>query len=50
MMLHHIGENAAGRRIEAALLEVYRRSEVRTADLGGTASTDAFTDAVCRLI
>ena len=35
---------------EAALLEVYRRNEVRTADVGGTASTDAFTDAVCRLL
>ncbi len=50
MMLHHMGESDAGRRVEAALLEVYRRGEVRTADVGGTASTDAFTDAVCRLL
>jgi len=47
MMLHHIGEGAAGARIERALLEVYAKREVRTADLGGTASTDRFTDAVC---
>jgi isocitrate dehydrogenase (NAD+) len=47
MMLHHMGEHTAGRRIEAALLEVYRRGEVRTADVGGSASTNAFTDAIC---
>jgi isocitrate dehydrogenase (NAD+) len=50
MMLHHIGEQAAGTRIEAALLDVYRRGESRTADLGGTTSTDAFADAVCKAI
>ncbi|HEX3345901.1 MAG TPA: isocitrate/isopropylmalate dehydrogenase family protein, partial [Polyangiaceae bacterium] len=50
MMLHHIGEQAAGERIEAALLDVYRRGESRTADLGGTTSTDAFADAVCKAI
>jgi isocitrate dehydrogenase (NAD+) len=46
MMLHHIGEGAAGARIERALLEVYAKGEVRTADLGGTASTDRFAEAV----
>ena len=50
MMLHHLGEQAAGERIEAALLEVYRRGESRTADLGGTTSTDAFAEAVCKAI
>jgi isocitrate dehydrogenase (NAD+) len=50
MMLHHMGEHAAAQRIEAALLEVYRRRETRTADVGGTASTDEFTRAVCRLL
>ena len=50
MMLHHLGEQAAGTRIEAALLEVYRRGEARTADLGGTTSTDAFAEAVCKAI
>ena len=50
MMLHHIGEQAAGTRIEDALLAVYRRGESRTADLGGTTSTDAFAEAVCKAI
>jgi isocitrate dehydrogenase (NAD+) len=49
MMLHHIGEHTAARLIEEALLAVYR-SDVRTADLGGTASTDEFADAVCEAL
>jgi isocitrate dehydrogenase (NAD+) len=48
MMLHHIGEQAAGERVEAALLEVYRLRVARTADQGGSTSTDAFADAVCK--
>ena len=47
MMLHHLNEHRAAERIEAALLQVYRRGDVRTGDLGGTASTAAFTNAVC---
>src|ERR1700733_11186026 len=50
MMLHHIGEQAAGTRIEEALLAVYRRGTSRTADLGGTTTTDAFAEAVCQAI
>ena len=50
MMLHHIGEQAAGRRIEEALIGVYERAEVRTADLGGSATTDAFADAICKAV
>ncbi len=49
MMLQHIGEQAAARRIEAALLAVYR-GRLRTSDLGGAASTDQFADAVCEAI
>jgi len=48
MMLHHIGEESAASRIEKALVEVYRKGQVRTQDLGGNASTDAFADAVSR--
>jgi len=48
MMLHHIGEGPAGVRIERALLEVYAKGEVRTADLGGTASTGKFAEALCQ--
>jgi isocitrate dehydrogenase (NAD+) len=50
MMLHHIGEQAAAQRIEDALVDVYRTGTVRTADLGGGASTDAFADAVCQRV
>jgi isocitrate dehydrogenase (NAD+) len=47
MMLHHLGESAAGRTIERALLAVYARGDKRTGDLGGVTSTREFTDAVC---
>jgi isocitrate dehydrogenase (NAD+) len=47
MMLRHIGELAAADRIENALTEVYRVGEIRTRDLGGSASTDEFAQAVC---
>ncbi len=50
MMLHHVGEQAAANHIEEALVEVYRRGAVRTADLGGSASTDEFADALCRAL
>jgi isocitrate dehydrogenase (NAD+) len=50
MMMHHVGEQAAGERIERALVELYRRGDCRTGDLGGDATTDQFTDALCRLI
>ena len=50
MMLHHLGESAAGLRIERALLETYAEGKVRTSDLGGTSSTSAFTDALCKAI
>ena len=50
MMLRHLGEMAAAQRIEAALTELYRIGEVRTRDLGGDASTDDFTNALCAMI
>jgi isocitrate dehydrogenase (NAD+) len=50
MMLHHIGESTAGERIERALIELYRRGDARTGDLGGNATTAQFTDALCRLV
>jgi isocitrate dehydrogenase (NAD+) len=46
MMLRHLRETASADRVERALTEVYRRGEVRTRDLGGTASTGDFTAAV----
>jgi isocitrate dehydrogenase (NAD+) len=50
MMLHHVGEQAAGQRIEEALFAVYKDERIRTADLGGRATTAEFTDAVCKAI
>jgi isocitrate dehydrogenase (NAD+) len=47
MMLHHVGEQAAASRIEEALFAVYREGRVRTADLGGRATTDEVADAIC---
>ncbi|MEW6366979.1 MAG: isocitrate/isopropylmalate dehydrogenase family protein [Acidobacteriota bacterium] len=49
MMLRHIGEDSAADRIEEALRRFYRGTE-RTADLGGTIGTDAFTERICGLL
>jgi isocitrate dehydrogenase (NAD+) len=46
MMLRHLGESSAAQRIEAALEKVYREGKHATCDLGGTATTREFTDAV----
>jgi isocitrate dehydrogenase (NAD+) len=46
MMLDHLGERPAARRIEAALERVYREGKNATRDLGGKATTQEFTDAV----
>jgi isocitrate dehydrogenase (NAD+) len=45
-MLKHVGENAAAKRVEAAVHAVLAEPALRTRDLGGKASTDEFTDAV----
>jgi isocitrate dehydrogenase (NAD+) len=50
MMLHHIGESTAGNKIEAALIALYNDGRVKTGDLGGSASTNEFTDALCRAV
>jgi isocitrate dehydrogenase (NAD+) len=46
MMLRHMGELAAGDRIENALNTVLEKREKVTRDLGGKASTSEFTDAI----
>src|SRR6201997_950019 len=46
MMLRHMGEQSAGDRIEAALNRVLQKRETITRDLGGSASTSEFTDAI----
>jgi len=50
MMLRHIDEGAAANRIMTALGTVLTAGAVRTRDLGGTASTLEFADAVCRAL
>ena len=46
MMLDHLGERSAARRIETALETVYRAGKHTTSDVGGRASTAEFTDAL----
>jgi isocitrate dehydrogenase (NAD+) len=46
MMLNHIGETAAADRIKAAYNKVLAEGKALTRDLGGTAGTDQFADAV----
>ena len=48
LMLRHIGEGAIADRIMAALGGVLAEERVRTRDLGGSASTMEFAEAVCR--
>ena len=48
LMLRHIGEGLIADRISAALGQVLAQDQVRTRDLGGSASTAEFTNAVCR--
>ena len=50
MMLDHIGERDKSVHIRAALGRVLTAGKIRTRDMGGTASTTDFTDAVCREI
>ncbi len=46
MMLRHIGERAAAQKIESAMLKVFVEGNVRTRDIGGTAKTTEFADAI----
>ena len=50
MMLFHIGEHLAAEKIEKALIRHFQESPIRTGDLGGTATTVQFTDALCEAI
>jgi isocitrate dehydrogenase (NAD+) len=49
LMLHHIGETPAAEAVMKALGSVLT-SGVRTRDLGGTATTREFADAVCKVL
>jgi len=46
LMLDYLGERSAARRIEAALEKVYSEGQHTTKDVGGSAGTQQFTDAV----
>ncbi|HET9194458.1 MAG TPA: isocitrate dehydrogenase (NAD(+)) [Vicinamibacterales bacterium] len=48
LMLRHINEGAIADRIMAALAAVMGEGTIRTRDLGGTASTMEFAEAICR--
>ena len=50
LMLRHIGEGEAADAIMRALGQVLTAGEVRTRDLGGTATTTEFADAVRRAV
>ncbi len=49
MMLEYLGEKAEAARIDAAVNKALS-SEVRTSELGGSASTEAFTDVVIQAL
>jgi isocitrate dehydrogenase (NAD+) len=46
MLLEHIGDLDRAKRIRSAFETTVREGKVLTKDLGGSASTDQFTDAV----
>ena len=50
MMLDHLGEADAARRVENSLHTVYREGRSLTRDVGGTATTADFTAAVIRAL
>ena len=50
LMLEYLGEVDAGRRIETAIRKVVIAGETLTGDLGGSANTQQFTDAVIQAL
>ena len=46
LMLRHIEERAAADQVESAMLTVFKEGQVRTRDVGGSASTNEFADAI----
>jgi isocitrate dehydrogenase (NAD+) len=46
LLLSHLGERAAAERLHAAIRKVYATRRSLTPDVGGSASTSEFTDAV----
>jgi len=50
MMLDHLGELDRAERVRRAVIDTIVHDQVRTRDLGGTASTAAFGEAVARRV
>jgi isocitrate dehydrogenase (NAD+) len=50
LMLEHLNEMDAARRMRAAIDKVLLEGKVRTADLGGKANTTEYTDAIIALL
>ncbi|MFD9794134.1 tartrate dehydrogenase [Streptomyces sp. NPDC059070] len=50
MMLDHLGHPAAARDITEAIASVLAKTDIRTPDLGGTATTAEFTDTLLELL
>ena len=50
VMLHYIGEKEAAQRVETAMMAVFAEGKVRTKDLGGTAKTAEFANAIIEKI
>ena len=46
LMLRYLGERDVANRIENAMLQTFREGRVRTRDIGGTAKTAEFADAI----
>ena len=46
LMLRHLNERAAAEKIENAMLAVFAEGKVRTRDIGGTAKTAEFANAI----
>jgi isocitrate dehydrogenase (NAD+) len=46
LMLRHLGEKEAADKTENAMLQVFAEGKVRTKDIGGTAKTSEFADAI----
>jgi isocitrate dehydrogenase (NAD+) len=46
LMLNYLGESAAAKKIHAALIKVYTEGKHLTRDVGGTATTQQFTQAL----
>ena len=50
MMLRHMGDDRTASRIEDALTALFAARTALTGDLGGTATTAQFTDALCKAV